>query len=714
MMAPPCCTLCVGLLLSSQALFPARLVATRETGGVAGRVLTAEGKPAVDATVWFANLGRRTSVGQDGSFCVDGVPAGEQLVIATSLRYGGAEATLSIRAETTVTVEIKLAQGFHDELVVSASPEIRTLAEVYQPVAVLSGQELQARVQPSLGQTIAQEPGVASSYFGPSVGRPILRGLGGDRVRLLDNGTDVGDLSVGGPDHAVAAATMLADRIEVLRGPATLLYGSSAEGGAVNVIDDRIPQSLPGAAATGHLELGAGTVADEINGAFSAEGRVGQHLAWYAGALDRRTTDYGIPGFASIPSARGPDETPSKLKNSSSENKVGTMGVSYVDALGYFGAAVSRTEEVYGLPGQLGAEASSRSAPKIDLHLDRLDLRGEIRQPFGIVRDLKLQFTTNQYQHVEAEGSRAFGTLNSQDIWEGRLEMLHRSLGPVSGSLGLQIRHRDFSSVGTEVFIAPNKTENFALVDLEEVELGGTRWQAGLRYEHERIGGASEAAPERSYGGLSGSLGVVWKAGPGYSMAASLTRATKFPSAEELYTDGAHLATLSFEVGNPDLAKESNALLFVCSSSAFAGCSGSAWRRLSPRPQVARSSPSASTKPSTSRRSSGSSLTSSSSTSKAAATSGSRRSARSATGSLASRCLHMGWGARRKRFCSALKRERSVTWSNRPRWRISSRPSSSPPEGKWWRLRRRRPQCSLASPSCRCCAGKWTLSTRWS
>src|SRR6202521_6114855 len=263
MMAPPCCTLCVGLLLSSQALFPARLVATRETGGVAGRVLTAEGKPAVDATVCFANLGRRTSVGQDGSFRVDGVPAGEQLVIATSLRYGGAEATLSIRAETTVTVEIKLAQGFHDELVVSASPEIRTLAEVYQPVAVLSGQELQARVQPSLGQTIAQEPGVASSYFGPSVGRPILRGLGGDRVRLLDNGTDVGDLSVGGPDHAVAAAT--------------LLYGSSAEGGAVNVIDDRIPQSLPGAAATGHLELGAGTVADEINGAFSAEGRVGQH-----------------------------------------------------------------------------------------------------------------------------------------------------------------------------------------------------------------------------------------------------------------------------------------------------------------------------------------------------------------------------------------------------------------------------------------------------
>lgn len=521
-------------------------------GSVEGKVVNAGGQPVPDAVIELAGHAARWKSDSDGAFAAT-VPPGEQRLLVTSARYGMAIAPVNVEPGRTATIEVRLSPVYRDEVVVSAGGDARPVSEVAQPIAVLSGERLESMQQPSLGATIAGQPGVATTSFGPAVGRPILRGLGNDRVRVLSNGTDVGDLSAGAPDHAVDLDTSSADRIEILRGAATLLYGSSAGGGVVNVIDGRIPESPIGRALTGEVSAAFGSAAQERHGSARAEGSSGK-FAWYASAFKRVTEDYDIPGFASIDP--DPGETPGTLKNSAIDTENGVIGASWIASNGFIGIAAARNEGTYGLPGGL-EEESEGGDPHIALRQNRQDVRAELRPAASWFEAVRLNVGFNDYVHKEAEGG-LFGQRNSQKSYEGRLEVRHRNIGAVSGSMGVQLRHRDVAIVGDEAFVPPSTIDNSALFALEELTRGNQRWQAGLRYEKQDIEGEAERAPRRTYDALSSSLGYVWTPRGAYSIAVSVARAVKFPSAEELYTEGPHLSTHSFEIGDADLDKEVN------------------------------------------------------------------------------------------------------------------------------------------------------------
>ena len=281
--------------------------AARPTGTIAGRVVVPGGAPAPDAEVTIVDLGRRTMTGADGSFRFEGLPPGDYILEVGSPRLGTGADRVTVTAGGIAEVTLELDLAVHrEEIVVTASADPRSQIEIAQPTSVLSGDELTRRLEPSLGETLDAEPGVSSTYFGPGASRPVIRGLGGDRVRILSSGLGVGDASSTSPDHAVSIDPLAAERIEVLRGPATLLYGSSAVGGVVNVLDGAILDHVPGAAVTGTAELRGGTVADERSGAASVSGGVGR-FAWHVDVLTRETDDYEIPGFAEsrAPARRG-------------------------------------------------------------------------------------------------------------------------------------------------------------------------------------------------------------------------------------------------------------------------------------------------------------------------------------------------------------------------------------------------------------------------
>src|SRR5687767_10276088 len=261
-----------------------------------GRALTASGTPASGARVTILELKRRTIATDDGSFRFENVPPGNYLIEAVSPRHGSAVERVAAGAGSA-PVELRLDTGVHHEAVTVTGSEIHSVGEVAQPVTVLSDRELLEKKQFSLGETLAQEPGVNSTQFGAGSSRPVIRGLGGDRIRVLEAGIGTGDASTTSPDHAVSTDPLSAESIEVLRGPATLLYGSSAIGGVVNVLDGRIPDYVPDQPVTGSVELRGNTVADERSGSLVLDGGSGK-LAWHLEGLKRETDDYEIPGFA--------------------------------------------------------------------------------------------------------------------------------------------------------------------------------------------------------------------------------------------------------------------------------------------------------------------------------------------------------------------------------------------------------------------------------
>lgn len=437
---------------------------------------------------------------------------------------------------------------------VTASPEPRLQSEIAQPTSVLAGEELRLSIQPTLGETLNRLPGVTSTFFGPGASRPVIRGLGGDRIRVLEGGLGTGDASTTSPDHAVSVDPLSAERIEVLRGPATLLYGSSAVGGVVNVIDNRIPESLPGERLSGSVEIRGGTVADERSGAANLDGSLGR-IGWHVDFLKRETDDYEIPGGIA--------------DNSATDTESGTAGFSWIGNDSFLGLAVRRHDSLYGIPGghehehhegeeHEGEEEEEGESVRVDLEQQRWDLRGGITRPFGIFRGANLRFGSTDYEHRELEGEEV-GTRFLNESWEGRLELLQRRFGPLTGSLGLQVQNRDFEAIGDEAFVPPTRTESWAAFTFQEIVQGSWRFQFGGRFENQDVSATGVGLETRSFDGLSGSAGLIWQPGSdGYSIGLSLARSTKLPNAEELYSNGPHLATNAFEIGDPDLKEETS------------------------------------------------------------------------------------------------------------------------------------------------------------
>jgi iron complex outermembrane receptor protein len=538
----------------------------QEAGAVTGRVLVGPETPAAGARVTIVDLRRRTLADQAGSFRFEDVPPGIYVLQADSPRAGTGVTRVEVAAGQEARVEMTLDLGAHEEMVVvTARPDAATLDELAAPVGVLAGQELALRLEPTLGETLSSQPGVSSTYFGPGASRPVIRGLGGDRIRVLQLGLGTADASNTSPDHAVSFDPLAASRVEVVRGPATLLFGSNAVGGVVNVIDTRIPDGVPDHALSGALDLSGGTVADERSGSAALNGGRGL-FAWHADFLKRETDDFNIPGFAESAALRaeeeggeqGHEEVQGVLENSALESTSGAVGAAVIGRSGSFGAAFSGFDTLYGIPGGHAHEEEGGEEPvgvRVDLRQRRGDLRGEITQPFGPLRAVRLRVGVSDYEHQELEGE-AVGTRFTNEAWEGRLELPHRPAGPLRGSVGVQLADRDFAAIGEEAFVPPTNTRSFAVFALEELGQGPVRLQLGGRYETQDVESGGDEPTQRDFSGTSGSIGLAWHGAGGFGIGLNATRSVKLPTAEELFSNGPHLATGRFEVGDPDLEKE--------------------------------------------------------------------------------------------------------------------------------------------------------------
>ena len=548
--------------------------AQQPSGSVVGRVTAAGAEPGAElgrAEASLPNLGRRVAVSESGEFRFDDVPVGEQLVMVESASAGRAVLTVTVRTGEETTVEVELSPGSHsEEIVVTGSADSRSSLDLASATNVLRGEELQLRLRASLGETLESEAGVSSTFFGPGASRPIVRGQSGDRIRVLEGGIGVGDVSAVSPDHAVTSDPSLAEQIEVLRGPATLLYGSSAIGGAVNIVDNRIPSYRPTDGLEGTLDLRGGTSDDLRSGAFGLEGGGGR-FAWTLGGMLRETDDYEVPGFARLEPEGHEDEGEEEenphgfVPNTDAETQSMRAGASYFfgDA-GFLGLSITGFDTEYGIPGgahaheEEGEEHEEEGAEeiRIDMEQQRFDLRGERNKPFGAFRGFKVRVGASDYEHVELENGIP-GTTFFNDFAEARFELVQKQHGRSTGSSGLQLFDRGLNAIGVEAFIPETDTSRWAVFTFQELRAGDLSWQLGARYEaqeNDPRGGGFSAV---DHDGLSGSVGLVWDVSESWSFAVSAARAVKMPAPEELYSNGAHVATQSFEIGDPNLGEES-------------------------------------------------------------------------------------------------------------------------------------------------------------
>jgi iron complex outermembrane receptor protein len=442
-------------------------------------------------------------------------------------------------------------------VVITGNPLARTQGP--QPASVLTGDDLLLRRAGSLGQTLDGLPGVSGTWFGPNASRPVIRGLDGDRLRLLENGGASVDASSLSFDHAVAGDPLVAERIEVLRGPAALLYGGNATGGVVNVIDNRIPR-LPAAGLGGRVELRGGGAAGERAGALVLEGGAGP-LVWHADAHSRRAEDLRVPLFT--PVAEGEALEPARrVRNSAGRSEGGAVGASWVGSRGYLGAALETTRNRYGV--------TSEEDVTIDLKRDRLSLGGELRELDawgGFLRQARVQASHSDYEHTEFEGPEV-GTVFASTGRELRAEFRHAPLGALAleGVFGVQAESLDFSALGEEAFVPGTRTRSQAAFLMEEFKLGATTLSAGVRIERVRVSsvgdgsGAEELrfgdAASRRFTPRSLSLAAAWPLAAGWQLSGSLGHTERAPAYYELYANGLHIATAAFERGDPTLPAE--------------------------------------------------------------------------------------------------------------------------------------------------------------
>ena len=439
-------------------------------------------------------------------------------------------------------------------VVITASPFPHTLFEQVQPVTFLSGDDLKLRLENTVGETLSHEPGISSTYFGPGASRPVIRGLGDDRIRVLSNGVNMLDVANVSPDHQVTSDPLSIETIEVVRGAATLLYGPNSVGGVVNVIDGRIPTERLGKPVEGRFSGRFGTVDDEISEAGSLNFGLGP-IVFHIDGFRRETQDVDIPGFARSERLRrlAPEENEARgvLPNSYVNSEGAAAGGSFIWEGGFIGASYSGVNSNYG------------TVAERDVHIDmaqrRFDARGAFFEPFAGIKAINYKFAYSNYDHTEFEGPLP-GTLFEIEGYDGRVEIVHHKLGMLEGSVGYQIQRSEFSAVGEEAFLPPTATTIHSGFVFEEVAFDKVRFQFGARFDHQAndsSGGLAFGPARRvEFDGISGSAGIVWMPVEEYAVALSLAYTERPPTYVELFADGPHVGTGSFEIGKADLALE--------------------------------------------------------------------------------------------------------------------------------------------------------------
>lgn len=475
--------------------------------------------------------------------------------------------------------------GSSDPEIIVTAPYARDRRLVATAISVLSGDELQRQMRSTIGETLARQPGVSASFFGPNASRPILRGLDNERVRVLTDGIGSFDVSNTSVDHAVAINPLLADRVEILRGPAALLFGSGAIGGVVNVRDLRIPRAVPDNAVHVDAAAGLASAAGERNAAASLNAALGGGFVAHVDGSFFESDDYRSGGFVFSRELRaeaaeqGGEAAQKALARGRVENTAArtwdvAAGLAWIGQNGAsFGVAVSHLQNRYGIPNILklehhdaghdaghghdhgeGHEGHAHEDITLNLRQTRIDLRGAV--PLGgAFKELRVRGGAADYRHDEIEDSGIVSSSFFNRSWEARVELVQASRDGWQGASGIQYFSRNFRVEGEKVYIPANETRQFGLFTLQEIDLGGWRLEGGARYEHSNVASAV-VGRERRFDALSLSAGGSVDVGGGFRLALSGARTERAPAAEELFANGAHVATRAFEIGNPDFGIE--------------------------------------------------------------------------------------------------------------------------------------------------------------
>lgn len=482
------------------------------------------------------------------------------------------------------------------EPVIVTSPLPTRASETATPVTVLKGDELTMKMGHTIGETLKQELGITSQSFGPGVGTPVIRGQSGPRVRVLQNGIGSNDVSQLSPDHATSIEPSMAERIEVLRGPATLLYGSGAMGGVVNIIDNRIPTHLYAKPVNLDFDQRYDSAYNENSTALKSEGSSG-HWAYHLDGLYRDRGDQVIGGTAiDAPKAEALDPTLNVvtnthgfLPNTFAQTLNGSAGASYVADKGFAGLAFNQLHNTYGIAPD-GGFGNGYADPntRIDIQQKKYDFKSELREPFAFAEKLGMRLGYTDYYHTELDGGvpgipYGPGTAFSNKTYEGRVELTHKPFGPFKGAFGFQAISSQFAAFDfpaggvptadlattdmTLTNIVPSTQINsFGVFGLEAFDSGPVNYQVGLRVEDTTLDpskSSSYTAPfgttvgsAYGYTPISASASALWKFAERQSLNLALTRSQRAPQVQELFSNGYHDATRSYELGDPNLKME--------------------------------------------------------------------------------------------------------------------------------------------------------------
>ncbi|MBC7519947.1 MAG: TonB-dependent receptor [Sandarakinorhabdus sp.] len=496
---------------------------------------------------------------------------------APALAVDSADAAAATAADAA-TANSTLHGTTSAEIIVTA-PFERSRATALSGVTVLQGTELTRELRSNIGDTLSRQPGVSSTSFGPNASRPILRGFQGERVRVLTDGIGSFDVSNTSVDHAVVINPQLAERIEVLRGPASLLYGSSAIGGVVNVIDKRIPREIPKEAV--HLDLLGtyGSAASERSAAGVVEVPLGDRFVIHADGSYNKSDDLRIGGYvlskparaaalaSEEPAANALADLTGRLPNTAGETWTAGGGAAFIDAGGELGVSYAHYDSLYGVPARFDTQTGDGENVRLKVKQDRVDVRGQVNVDGNIVDMIKFRAGYANYKHSEISDTGQVGTTFLNQGLEGRLEVSQakRDIGNGAtwrGGTGVQVFTRRFDVVGDEAFIPRNDTTQIGLFTLQEFDFGSVKSEFAGRYENARVTSSVSdfrgdgVFVNRGFNLFSGSAGASIGLIEGWRLGVNLSHTERGPAAEELLANGPHAGTQAFEVGNPDFAKE--------------------------------------------------------------------------------------------------------------------------------------------------------------
>ena len=543
---------------------------------ISGKVVNTRGNPIINTEVLLSHSNKKVFTNEQGYFELLNITAGEYEVHVAAKNYSHFSEHVTVKKDDVLALTFTLNTSVMENIDVFATPLHSSNIESALPINVLSGDDLRLKQASTLGETLKGELGIHSSYFGPVSSSPIIRGLDGPRVMITQNGLDVGDASRVGPDHVVSSDASTATQIEVLRGPSTLFYGSGAIGGVVNVVDSRIPTD---ADEQFDYRVKHNDVADEneasvnLNTGFDLD--KGNALAFHFDAFYRDSNDYKIPSLTDEDHDEdehaddGYEESESNvLENTAARAKGYTAGISYLVNNGYIGFSYGYLDRKYGIPGhehhdeealedhdddEHEEEAHEEESVFSLLKQDRFQLLSDLTFDNAFIQRLTSKLAYTDYMHQEIEDG-GVGTTFKNKMFESRFDFYHKAIDEWKGALTLHYKKSDFEAIGEEAFTPPSITTMLAFAWLEEKHFNDFLVQVGARAEHVELKVMSDlnslrTFDDKSFTPISTSLGLVWNYQQGYNLGLSFGYSQRAPSASEVFSNGAHIGTNTFELG---------------------------------------------------------------------------------------------------------------------------------------------------------------------